>query len=75
MFSGKASRTLNGKAEEEIIFSCEGAALEVLMAVRPSVHNQFENIKLLKVPEVSLRFRLLKVPEGSGDFPEGPEGS
>ena len=39
------------------IFSCEVAALEVLMyvcpCVRPSVCHQAENIKLLKVPEGS----------------------
>ena len=38
-----------------VFFSCDGAALEVLMYVRPSVclsvRNQVENIKLLNVPE------------------------
>ena len=52
------------------IFSCEGAALEVLMYVRPSVRLCVIKLKIssfwryLKVPEGFWRF--LKVPEGSG---------
>ena len=48
------------------LFSCEGAALEVLMYVRPSVRNQVEILKVQsfqKVQEGSRRFK--KVPEGS----------
>ena len=45
------------------IFSCEGAALEVLMYVCPSVCLQVENFKFMKVPVGSRK--VLKVPEGS----------
>ena len=53
------------------IFSCEGAALEVLMSVCLSVRPQVEILKFQKVPEGSRRFQ--KVPECSRMFQNVPE--
>ena len=69
---------LNGLKHILAIFSCEGAALEVLMSVCLSVRGQVEIFRFQKVSEVSRRFqnvpyvlecsRIFQVPEGSWRF-------
>ena len=57
------------------IFSCKGAALEVLMSVCLSVRKlEFPSSRRFqKVPEGSRRFQ--KLPEASRSFQKHPEGS
>ena len=57
--------------EPSCLFSCEGAALEVLMSVCVSVCGQVK--RFLKVPEGTRRYQ--KVPEGSWMILKVPEGS
>ena len=67
----KCSRNVNYGEAEKIIFSCQGAALEVLMSsVCPSVIKLKLKVVCMKVPEAYSRFlmvtegclRFLKVP-------------
>ena len=56
-----------------IFFSCEDAAQQVLMSVRPSVCLQFEIPSCQGVLEGSRKFQ--KVPESSRRFQKVPESS